>query len=71
MLAEDVGKKTITALNTEYNLVYTQNCIIDANEYQIKAIIKRVYELSQSRKLIYKAALKGKELSTTLLINAF
>jgi hypothetical protein len=46
MPAEDVGKKTVATLNAEYNLVYTQNRIIDTNEYQIKATIKRVHELS-------------------------
>lgn len=76
MPPEDVGKNTVTALNTEYDLVYTQNRIADmiwwpANEYQMKAAMKRVHELSQSGKLIHKAALRGGELPTTLLMDAF
>ena len=41
------------------------------NQYQIKAAIKRIYELSKSGKLIYKAALEGKELSIIACIYIF
>ena len=37
----------------------------------MKAAIKRIYELSKSGKLIYKAALKGKELSIIAYIHIF
>ena len=37
----------------------------------MKAAIKRIYELSESGKLIYKAALKGKELSIIACIYMF
>ena len=37
----------------------------------MKAAIKRIYELSESGKLIYKAALKGKKLSIIAYMHIF